>query len=572
MRRWIIPSIAAAFVIAALLAQWLPSVLGASDATFPPPTENQAVYDPAGALTAEDEALLEQQIDAIEQRSGAETAIYVRIDRSVNDDSNLADARRLMDEWGVGRRGYDDGLVIMLTFEDASFQHGVVSTYAGSGFLGAYLGRDAQQAVREQAIIPAIREGNPGAGLIAAMVLVDAAVTPSATDKLNLLRAINAWIGIPGGIMVLLLSVGAGYLTWRRYGDDPELVDSESVLMAGPPAGMTPPLATVVRDGKATQHSVNTILVELAGAGYIAFRNLDQVRKRKSDDDPDPLLDPAIDVKQQPPPDAPRLAKAEAVAWETIRQNAVGGELTRERLWDLNGDLSGVKKRLDEDAVRQGWLARLPSPLITKWVAIGIGELVVAGLCLFGGYAIPMSGLTLVGIALAIGGLVTVVLGNAMSQRTSQGAYVDAMLKAYRRTLKKTMELSRSVEQAVTDDAVAVLADTPDKLVVWGFALGLQKEVAALVERGLAEARQTGAPAYYPVWMGSTGSSSSSGLMGAGAGGGLGGLFSGSGTPDIGGMFSAMGSVGSSPPSSSSGGGGFGGGGGGGGGGGSSGF
>jgi hypothetical protein len=34
------------------------------------------------------------------------------------------------------------------------------------------------------------------------------------------------------------------------------------------------------------------------------------------------------------------------------------------------------------------------------------------------------------------------------------------------------------------------------------------------------------------------------------------GLFSGSGTPDVGGMFSSLGSIGSSPPSSSSGGGG----------------
>jgi hypothetical protein len=39
-----------------------------------------------------------------------------------------------------------------------------------------------------------------------------------------------------------------------------------------------------------------------------------------------------------------------------------------------------------------------------------------------------------------------------------------------------------------------------------------------------------------------------------------GSIFSGSGMPDIGGMFSAVGSIGSSPPSSSSGGG-FGGGG-----------
>jgi hypothetical protein len=59
--------------------------------------------------------------------------------------------------------------------------------------------------------------------------------------------------------------------------------------------------------------------------------------------------------------------------------------------------------------------------------------------------------------------------------------------------------------------------------------------------------------------------------MAGGVSYGSGSVFSGSAMPDIGGMFDALGSVGSTPPSSSSssGGGGFGGGGGGGGGGGS---
>ena len=79
--------------------------------------------------------------------------------------------------------------------------------------------------------------------------------------------------------------------------------------------------------------------------------------------------------------------------------------------------------------------------------------------------------------------------------------------------------------------------------------------------------------AYYPVWLGSSSSSSSSFPGVSNAGAGMAGLLSGGGTPDIGGMFGALGSVGSSPPSSSSGsGGGFSGGGSSGGGGGNSSF
>ena len=39
--------------------------------------------------------------------------------------------------------------------------------------------------------------------------------------------------------------------------------------MAGPPAGMTPPLATVLREGRATGNALRTVLVQLAGTGYI---------------------------------------------------------------------------------------------------------------------------------------------------------------------------------------------------------------------------------------------------------------------------------------------------------------
>src|SRR5258705_9263 len=82
-------------------------------------------------------------------------------------------------------------------------------------------------------------------------------------------------------------------------------------------------------------------------------------------------------------------------------------------------------------------------------------------------------------------GALTWVIGQFMSQRTPNGAYVDAMLKAFRRTLQKTMEQARSMEQVVADPTVKLLADTPDKAVVWGFALGLHDDVAKVLQRTL---------------------------------------------------------------------------------------
>jgi uncharacterized membrane protein YgcG len=169
------------------------------------------------------------------------------------------------------------------------------------------------------------------------------------------------------------------------------------------------------------------------------------------------------------------------------------------------------------------------------------------------------------GAALVAAGVLIILISRYMPQRTMAGAMIYAMLAAYRRTLQKTMEQARSMNQVVQEANLAWI-ETPDQATVWGVALGLQEDVERVIERS-AEDSQQGVSTYnpwVPVWYG-TGWSS-----GPTAGGSFGvapGLFSGSPLPDFGGMFSALGSIGNSP-ASSGGGGGFGGGGGGGGGGG----
>jgi hypothetical protein len=148
------------------------------------------------------------------------------------------------------------------------------------------------------------------------------------------------------------------------------------------------------------------------------------------------------------------------------------------------------------------------------------------------------------------------------------------MLAAYRRTLKKTMDQARSMDQVVAEAGLSWL-ETPDQAVVWGTALGLHAEIESVLGRSLEDERDgrvAPGSVWFPAWYGTSGGGSAAGFAGdfAGAGGGGGGIFSNSAVPDFGGMMSALGSIGNSPSSSGgSGGGGFGGGGSGGGGGGS---
>jgi hypothetical protein len=185
------------------------------------------------------------------------------------------------------------------------------------------------------------------------------------------------------------------------------------------------------------------------------------------------------------------------------------------------------------------------------------------------GLNIPLSGLTLLGGAAIAGGIVVVIVAQAMPAVTMSGAMVRAMLAAYRRTLQKTMAQSRSMQQVV-DEAGLTWLDTPDQAVVWGTALGLQGDIEGVLSRSLEDVQagrtSSGVLPYFPYWYQT---SSGTPFLGSGAGGSGSSLFSDSGIPDVGGMMSALGTIGNSPASSGGGGGGgFGGGGSGGGGGG----
>ena len=554
MHRWA-RALPSALVLLAVSA----NVALAAGPPFPDPVTDRAVYDTAETLSAETEAELERIIDDIEARTGAELVVYTQHDPDISEDENLDNARALIDQWGIGRAGFDDGMVLLIGL-DPDPGESRVSIFGGAGFLAAYANEDDLDTIIRTAFVPPARVGDLDTAVLRTVQAIDERMTPASRDRLELLRIVNAVLGLVVAPITLIGVIVAGWRHWRRYGDDPELIDSPSILMAGPPAGMTPPLATVVRAGTAGDHAINTILVELASTGRLSFHNLDRVRSARSDKKADPAIDPAIGI--HPTGDDDRLAEPQREAWKELQRLAGSSDrLTRSRLWKVNARLQPLKARLEDDAVRLGWFTRAPTPQITRMTAIGAGVLVLGGGTTWLGIGVPMSGAVLLGAALLLGGVATIAFGRAMSQRTYQGAYVDAMLKAYRRTLKKTMEQARSMGQVVEEPEVAVLADTPDKAVVWGIALGLHEEVAKVLERGLEDQRRaTGSPAggYYPVWLG--GASDGTGLAAAGGGDtpssvryGSGSIFSGSAIPDVGGMFNALGRVGATPPSSSSG-------------------
>jgi len=588
--------------ISAVVALALALPLGAALAAVPPgppfpdPVVNQAVYDQAGVFQPSTIATLETTIDAIEARTGAEVVVYTQVWPSKIDQAQSEqNARDLIDQWGIGRRGFDDGLVVLFDL-DPSLVHGQVSLYAGSGFKSTFLSDSQRQQIFDNDMLPKLKAGNLDGAAVIAIQRIDAATTPENAQRLEIARQLNAVLGILGGGAVLFGLGGWALFHWLRFGRDPVYLDSASVLVPAPPDGMTAATATVVFDDETSRRTLTTAMLDLASRGLLAFTEVkglfglgksrlsidvgSRARRMAEDDLAAENQDaarvagdaaPAHDERRRPDEAKARLALAarrplsgaETYLQQQLESLAENETLEPDDVLKLAAKVPAFNEQVEDNAVRLGWFKDRPSKVVRRWRIYGGVEAVVGGGLIWAGTSIPVSGLTLVGGAAVAVGIFTFILAAAMPARTMSGAMQRAWLFAYRRTLEKTMEQARSMDQVVKESGLEWL-ETPDQAVVWSVALGLSNQVQNVLSRTMDDARQSGSGiGYLPIWYRGPGGTS----FGAIASGGGGGLFSSSGLPDLGGMFSALGTIGNAPSSSGGGGGGgFGGGGGGGGG------
>jgi uncharacterized membrane protein YgcG len=538
---------------------------------FPDPELDRAVYDTAGVFSPETVAQAEATIDAIEARTGAEVVVYSQVDDyGITIEEADAHAQALMDQWGVGRKGFDDGLVILFDL-DPSLEHGQAILYGGPGYRAAYLDNAEKQRIFDEDMLPMLREGNLDGALRVALQRVDANATPEHAQRLQLARQVDAAVGLVGAPVILLVLVGSGVFAWLRYGRDPVYLDDPSIHMAGPPRDLTPAAGAFVVSGGPSRRALTAAMLDLASRGEISFRRESELLglRRKVGIEIGPPAADAVEEARRARNGARPLGPAERLAGRELSALATeDGYVAPDELLGFGAKVAEFDKALEAEVVRNGWFREKPSSVLGRWSVRGVIALVLGGVAFFAAQQLPSAGLTMIAIALAVGGGTLILISRWMPAVTLPGAMIRAMLAAYRRTLAKTMLQARSMDQVVAEANLGWL-ETPDQAVVWGVALGLDKAVEQVIDRSLDDVREGRVAAgstYFPVWYGG---SSGGGGDGGGIGGGGGGLFSSSGIPSIGGMMASLSTIGNSPGGSGGGGGGFGGGGSGGGGGGS---
>ena len=538
---------------------------------FPDPVDQQAVYDFAGILSPEAIVDAEKTIDAIEARTGAELVVYTQlVDYGVTTEETQARALALINQWGVGRKGFDDGMAIFFDI-DPSREHGQVQLYAAPGFEATYLTNSQRQAIFENDMVPYLRNADFDGALAVALEKVDAAATPENAAALQAGRQINAVLGLVGAPIVFLGLSGWAFFHWRRFGKDPVYLDDPSILMPAPPPDLTAASGAFVMNGSSSRRALTTAMLDLASRGLIAFREekgLLGLSKKVGVDTNPPAGDAVEEAHRRLNARRP-TGPAEAVALQRLRAIEPGKDyIEPDDLPKFGTAVSAFDTALEEHVVDRGWMVERPSKVVGRWVGRGALALGAGIVAIIIGINVPIAGLVMIGGAAVAGGIVIMLFAQGMPSVTMPGSMIRAMLAAYRRTLQKTMEQARSMQQVVDESGLDWLV-TPDQAVVWGTALGLQDDIEQVLSRSIEDVqsgRSMASATYFPAWYTNSDGSSFASAAAAGSGGSI---FSGSAVPDLGGMMSALGTIGNSPASSgSSGGGGFSGGGGGGGGGG----
>ena len=528
---------------------------------YPDPAIGVTVYDYAEVLDADTIARLRSSIDTIEERTGAEIVVYTQFKAGADAARTERDAAALIDQWGVGRQGFDDGMAIFFNLSDEC--HGQVQLYAAPGFEASYLSNAERQAIYEDEMLPALRDCDFDAALIAAIETIDGSTTAEHASNLQLARQVDAVAGLIVAPLLLIGLVGWAGWSWLRYGRDPIYIDDDSILMPAPPPGLSPAAAAVIVDGRAKRHALTTAMVDLAARGEISFRADEDVRSKMSIDITVPDQRDARLARNRRLP----LGGAEKYALDELKR--LGGAIRTidpDEVPRFAKSVGGFNDRLEDAVAAHGWFSESPGDSIDRWSRRAALVLIGGVAGAFFGIRLPSTGLLLVGVAAIVGAVAMFIIARTMPQRTMEGARMFAQLAAYRRTLQKTLESSRTMDQVVASHALPWV-ETPDQAVVWSYALGLHEEAEEVLDRSMEDVRTGGASptrTYFPLWYG-IGARSGARISG-GAKAPTAGLFSSGVVPDFTAMTAALSTIGNAP--SSSGGGGFSGGGSGGGGGG----
>jgi len=159
------------FVLAILLTLWLPAL----SADVAAPALTQRVTDLTGTLTPEQRADFEQRLAALETEKGSQLALLLI--PTTQPETIEQFGIRVVDAWKLGRKGVDDGALILFAKQDRA-----VRIEVGRGLEGVIPDAIAKRVV-EETMIPFFKRGDLHGGLSAGIDRLAALIRGEALPK-----------------------------------------------------------------------------------------------------------------------------------------------------------------------------------------------------------------------------------------------------------------------------------------------------------------------------------------------------------------------------------------------------
>ena len=168
------------------------------------PSLTGPVVDLTGTLSADQQAVLSQQLTALSQTKGAQIAVLMV---TTTDGEDIAQfGIRVAEAWKIGREKIDDGVILIVAKDDHKLRIEV-----GRGLEGAITDVYSKRIIAEQ-IAPAFKAGDYNAGItrgVAALtLLINGEALPAPTQKTSKKHKPPAWFILLFGAFFLLLRFG----------------------------------------------------------------------------------------------------------------------------------------------------------------------------------------------------------------------------------------------------------------------------------------------------------------------------------------------------------------------------
>ena len=238
---------------------------------------------------------------------------------------------------------------------------------------------------------------------------------------------VNAVTGGALGALLLLLLGGFGLLYFLRGRDKradsgvqvPLSADGDGQAGFEPPDGVRPGQIGTLIDEQADVIDVTASIIDLAVRGYLLIEE----EEGKSDWALRRLDRPVNDLH----PYEQILYDGLFLMGERVKLSQLGGTFTVK--------LGQVRTALYEDVVKQGWFARRPDAVRSRWTVAGYA---VAALATVGTVVLAiLTNYALVGLALIAFGLALIFFGKHMPAKTGKGSTVLAHTLGFRDHLRR---------------------------------------------------------------------------------------------------------------------------------------